>query len=470
MKKSYIYIALISLVTLSACVENPNVTEDVYLENNESTSSWVNGLKRQLALTMNQVVINSEMVSDNYYNNYTQYSKVFDIPQIDFTDLDVNRTQVAIGALREMAEYGIETVLPNDNSATDKDWSYVYFAKAYALILAGENFSGLPEESNGPAISSESLLQNSLIFLDNAIEKEDDVNVILAYELLKARVYRNLGDVVNAKFFANRIIGNTDLLFQLGFDGTNGVINEIQNATFTATENRFAPLPRLDFLDPKFYDEGTSETDQKPLSLAKAEEAYLILAEAYVSDNDISNAKTILVDLINNVIAERAVDFIDDSAELRNGSNRLDYPTTAVLVSYKEGDEFKSGLVLDRQAGDIPVYTVSGTSLTENDIEQAENGDDVLYLIYLLRQEVFMSEGRRSNDLGIKFPVSQTEQLNNSNITDEFIEAIIPSFIPLSLGLDNFHVDPVTGNITIEHDMNAVLVANKASEFVLPFN
>ena len=116
------------------------------------------------------------------------------------------------------------------------------------------------------------------------------------------------------------------------------------------------------------------------------------------------------------------------------------------------------------------MYTVSGTSITNQDIDATTNADDVLYLIYLMRQEIFISEGRRSNDLGIKFPVSQTEQLNNSNISDEFTQPTIPSFIPLNLGLDDFTVDETTGNVTILYDMNRVLVANKASNHVLPFN
>ncbi|WP_179351086.1 RagB/SusD family nutrient uptake outer membrane protein [Winogradskyella vidalii] len=469
MKTIYIYITVLFL-TLTACVDNPNVTEDDFLENNNSATSWITGIKRQLALTMNAIVINSEMVSDNYFNNYTLYNKVFDIPQIDFTDIDGNSMQVEIGALREMAEYAIETVLPSDPDATAQQWSYAYFAKAYALILSGENFTGLPMDSNSEAYTANELLESSLGFLDLAIENEVDAETILAYQLLKSRVYRNLGDIANAKSLALPIISNNSLLFVVEFDGTNGVANEIQNATFTASENRFAPLPRLDFLDPKFFDLGTAAEDQKPLPLAKVEEAYLILAEVYTAENNLEMAKSTLNNLIDHVLIARPIMYLDDSEELRNGTNREDYPTTAVDVSFESGQEFKSGYVLDRQAALIPVYAVSGTSVTNLDIEAAENADDLLYLIYLMRQEIFISEGRRSNDLGIKFPVSQTEQLNNPNITDQFTQPTIPSFIPLNLGLDNFTVEEGTGNVTILYDMNRVLVENKTSTHVLPFN
>lgn len=70
MKTIYIYITVLFL-TLTACVDNPNVTEDAFLDNTNSATSWIMGIKRQLALTMNAIVINSEMVSDNYFNNYT---------------------------------------------------------------------------------------------------------------------------------------------------------------------------------------------------------------------------------------------------------------------------------------------------------------------------------------------------------------------------------------------------------------
>ena len=469
MKTIYIYITVLFL-TLTACVDNPNVTEEDFLDNNNSATSWITGVKRQLAITMNAIVINSEMVSDNYFNNYTLYNKVYDIPQIDYTDIDGNSMQVEIGALREMAEYALETVLPNDPDATAQDWSYAYFAKAYALILSGENFTGLPMNSNGDAYTPNELLEASIGYLDLAIENETEPETTLVYQLLKSRVYRSLGDVANAKSLALTVVSHNSLLFTVEFDGNNGVPNEIQNATFTASENRFAPLPRLDFLDPKFFDIGTAAEDQKPLSLAKVEEAYLILAEAYTAENNLELAKSTLTNLIDNVLAARPIMYLDDSEELRNGTNRQDYPTAAVDVSFESDQEFKSGYILDRQTGLIPVHTVSGTSITNQDIDATTNADDVLYLIYLMRQEIFISEGRRSNDLGIKFPVSQTEQLNNSNISDEFTLPVIPNFIPMNLGLDDFTVDETTGNVTILYDMNRVLVENKVSNHVLPFN
>ena len=467
--RKILYLSLL-LGFLSSCVDNPYVDEGAYLETENPTASWINGMKRQLALTMNEVTTSTELVSDNYFNNYTSFSKVFDIPEIDYADVDVNNFQSEIGALRSMAGYGLETVVPADEGATDEDKSYLNFCKAYALILAGENFVGLPDTTNGPVVEWKNLLENSLEYLDQAIGQTAGQSNRHAYTLLKARVYRDLGNVDQAKTYALEVLDDTALLFQVEFDGENGVSNEMQYATFTSTQNMFAPLPRLDFLDPKYYDEGTPETEQKPVAIAKAEEAFLILAEAYVAEGSLSQARATLTRLMTEVVANRVTVQVDGSNQRREGSNRTDYPVTAVSVRFDSNDSFRSGYVSDRQAGDIPVYPVSGTKVTLDDISNATGEDGLLYLIYRLRQEIFISEGRRMNDLGIRFPVSQTEQLNNPNIADEYTKANIPSFIPLDYGMDDFSVDATTGNVTVTYDMNKVLIENKSADDVLPFN
>src|SRR5690606_33076589 len=116
---------LVLLLCLQACelteVSNPNITDDSYINTPGATSSWRQGLQRQLALTLNQVIVGTELVSDNYFNNRTLSSKVFDIPQIDYFDLDVDNMQRAVHRLREMADYGLQTVIPADTASTDAD-------------------------------------------------------------------------------------------------------------------------------------------------------------------------------------------------------------------------------------------------------------------------------------------------------------------------------------------------------------
>jgi len=159
---------------------------------------------------------------------------------------------------------------------------------------------------------------------------------------------------------------------------------------------------------------------------------------------------------------------LNDIKETRNGGNRTDYPLTAVNVKFDANDAERPGYVLNRKTN-INISTVSGTKVTANDINSATTQDGLLYIIYRMRQEIFIAEGRRMTDLGIKFPVSQTEQLNNPNVKATDVIAQIPSFIPLNRGMDDFTNNTATGVVTMKYDMNKVLVANKTAKEILPF-
>lgn len=369
-----------------------------------------------------------------------------------------------------MANYGLNTVIPADEDATDEDESFFLFCRAYAEILTGENFVALPEESNGAAVTWKEQLTDAVTDLDNAISLTSETSYQQTYTLLKARVYRMLGDGDNAVTYAKQVLSD-DILYQVEYDGENDVNNDMQTAIFTSTSNMFAPLPRLDFLDPKYFHTGSSTTGQKPVSIVKTEEAYLILAEVYAVSDKIESAKSTLKSLLSDVIANREISQLDDSNDTRTGSIRDDYPTTAVKVRFSSSDTLRSGYVLDRQAGDITAYPVSGTKVTDADIDNASSEDDMLYIIYRMRQEIFISEGRRMADIGIRFPISQTEQQNNPNIEEgEYTTAQIPSFIPLDGAMDDFSTDAESRNVTMTYDMNQVIVDNKTSEYVLPFN
>lgn len=455
----------------SACnVLNPNITDDVYISNAGAASSWVNGVRRQLALTMNQVVVSAELVSDNYYNNRTQSSKVFDIPQIDYYDTDVNNMQTQVAVLRTMAEYGLSKVLPGDNTATAANYAEMYFSLGYAHILSGELFVGLPGSEKGRVLTPTEHLNLAIANLNAAITLAVAGSTEqMAYTLLKARAFYSLGNADSAVSLARNAMNIPTLLRQVKYDGTNGVTNDMQTYVFSSTYNEFAPNPRLDFLDPKYYHIGLAAADQKPVTIVKAEEAWLIVAESAISKSDLAAARITLKDLLTSVIANRPAVSLDDSKETRNGGNRKDYPVTAELVKFDAADNTRSGYILNRQAGNITAYTVSGTKVTATDIDAAATQDDLLYLLYRMRQEIFMAEGRRMTDLGIKFPVSQTEQLNNKYVTDADIKAQIPSYIPLARGMDDFTNDKVAGIVTMKYDMNKVLVANKTSPYIFPF-
>ncbi|MCY1550398.1 hypothetical protein D9M68_866500 [compost metagenome] len=72
-------------------------------------------------------------------------------------------------------------------------------------------------------------------------------------------------------------------------------------------------------------------------------------------------------------------------------------------------------------------------------------------------------------DLGIRFPVSQREQLSNKNVSTEDTQTIMPSFIPKNREMDDFEYNTTTGVVTMKHDMNKVLVQNKTAVEIMPF-
>ncbi|WP_353184319.1 hypothetical protein [Parapedobacter lycopersici] len=468
-------ILVITALLLSGCelteVTNPYVTEDRFLTGSQSAVTWVNGVRRQLSQTVGTVTEFTELVSDNYFNNYTQSSKVFDVPQINYFDIDVTRIQTAIHQLLEMSEFGLTDVLPGDPESTQQQRAELLRSKAYALILGAELFVALPASPLGEVQQPEQLLLNAVGLLDEAagLFAEPDDKLVCA--LLTARIYYRIGDAAQAIRFAQEALANPLLLSQVYYGTQTGPSNNFQSAIYSSTTNQFAPLPRLDFLDPKyFHTTGVVFDDEKPISIAKAEEAFLIIAEAQAAANELPAARETLRRLLAETVAKRPVVMLDDSRETRNGGNRGDYPLTAVSVRFDADSDPVAGLVLDRQAGLIPAYTVSGTSVSEAQLDAAVSQDGLLYLIYLLRQEIFIAEGRRMTDLGIRFPISQREEQNNGHVRPEHTKAVIPSFIPVNRELDDFTYDEQQGTVTIRHDMNKILVAHKSAPEIFPFN
>ncbi len=94
--------------------------------------------------------------------------------------------------------------------------------------------------------------------------------------------------------------------------------------------------------------------------------------------------------------------------------------------------------------------------------------DGLLEVLYLMRQEIFMAEGRRAADLGIRLPVCETEAANTPSAAD-YLTAQIPSFIPLNQDMDAFQMDKDNKTVVIKYNMNRVIVQNKSTEYVAPF-
>lgn len=474
MKFKSIIIFLIFTGLITSCdllrpdeIINPNVDEDTFLKTPNAMQAWVNGTNRSFSIIIGSYVELTEILSDNYFNNYSQSSKVFDFPTILYTDLDVTNLQRHVGTLRETAIQGLEVVANADKTTTNEQLFILHYIKGYAFLLAGEYFLGLPVKNGGEIKGWKENLQLAITTFSESLNYTNDNEDKAFINTLLARAYYRLGDKANAVRFSNSALSlSSDFIRQVIFDGENGVGNAMQGYIYGTN---FQPLPRLDFLDPKYFQKSNA-MEQRPICIAKAEELYLILAEAQLSDNNIITSKNTLKALLALVKNRPVETGINDQLEGRYNGGYKKYPNSSEYrVAASESDPLKSGLVLDRQAPHlISIPYISGTSVTEDMIDYTTTVDQLLEILYLMRQEIFIAEGRRAADLGIRFPISELEAANTPTASN-YINAQIPSFIPLNQDMDAFIMNENEKTVVIKYNMNRVIVENKNSEYVAPF-
>lgn len=464
-------------MTLSACdlispsdIINPNVDEDTFKKTTNALQSWVNGTNSTFATTVSKFVELTEILSDNYFNNYSQSSKVFDFPTILYTDQDVTTLQRGVGALREMALNGLNNISKTDNTMTTEQEFNLRYIEGYSYLLAGEYFVGLPEENGGEIKDWKHNLNKAIDTFNTCLtlaQSNDDKAFI---NTLLARAFYKLGDKQAAVNHAQAALDfSTDFIKQVTFDGKNNVDNSFQGYIYGLPYGTaFQPLPRLDFLDPKYF-QTTDPLEQRPICISKAEEPYLIIAEAEIADNDLAKAKQTMTSLLELVKARPVQKGINDQVEQRDNGGYKKYPnSSAFKVAASPSDSLRGGLILDRQAPNlIDIPYISGTSVTQQMINQCDEQDNLLRILYLMRQEIFFGEGRRASDLGIRLPVCEVEAANTPS--EGYTQAQIPSFIPLNQDMDAFTIDNETKTVVIKYNMNNVIVDNKNTEYVAPF-
>ena len=474
--KLYIKSILISALVLfiSACeefepnkgIENPNLLLENVIGSPGSTASWITGQERQMAIVYNRMLELTEIGSDNYENVQTFFNQQFDALNILFQDANVDNLAFRIADLRTSGNVGLQSVQPADPDGTDAQRAELLFFVGWAKLLGGELFVALPDtelpdsDPATPKTPTENVNAAVVDFL--AAEALNPTHA--GYKLALARAYHYLGDQTNAVTKANEALA-IDATFTrtVEFDGANQPDNDFADALFERGNfDDLQPLPRLDFLDPKYFVEGD---DESPIYIQKAEEAYLILAEAELANNDVVAARGHLTNLLA-LVNTREMNEFDDSVEGRDGTRPA---TAAVMVRASAADPFRAGLVIDRQLGgdDVTVPRISGTSIVQADIDALTDQLVTLEMVYLMRQEIFIAEGRRFVDLGIKIPISENEQLLNPSVTATHILSSIPSFVPTDM--DAFTFDTGANQATITHNMNAVLVTNRADAAVVPF-
>ena len=459
-------------------VVNPNLTEeDLRGKGLLTMKPWLGGMTRNLALAYNEIVTPNEILSDNYANTKTYYNQAFDFPRMNVADADINDLIQYLSRLRSNAVYGLEVVKPADPNATPTEEAELYFYKGLSHLWTAELFVSAPVVGDGKPVPPAVQFDSAIVNFKKAFSLSTDADLKTGYNIVLARAYYYQGDKANArKHAADAIAGNNQYVRSVEFDPVNtftpAISNILQDALYRrGTFDDLQPLPRLDFLDPKCYTISSSE--DSPIPLAKIEEAYLILAEADVADNQLPAALNRVKDLIGVVNGRNKATF-DDQAEGRDESNPGSRPNrSAVRVAASAGEPLIAGLVLERGAPLVTVPVISGTSISAANVTAANypTVDAALELIYLLRQEIFIGEGRRAVDLGFRYPVSFNEIVSNPNIEtgDPATVGRIPAFIPKNQEMDAFTYDKAAGTCTIKHNMNKVIVTNKASQEVVPF-
>ncbi|MBS9463916.1 hypothetical protein KIM67_15955 [Flagellimonas sp. 389] len=453
-------------------VENPTLSEDSVVGQPNSSIIWLDGLKRNMAFVYNELLMLSEIGSDNYVNTQTFFSQFMDNLDLQPADPDLRDATKEIARLREMAIFGLEKVGPGDSEyTTETEAEYNYFL-GLSYMYAGMYFPALPQEPLGPAIPARQNYLDAIAAIDIAIGLNPGQT---RYLMAKSRINYYLGNKAEAVAAANAALaidGSFDNVVNFDADAPLGVpngtdpSNVFESALFErATFDDLQPLPTLDFLDPKYS--FLSPNEDSPVHYLKAEEALLILAEANLSDNNVSAARENLTDLLA-LIDTREVRSIDDSIEGRSEVDPGGRPdSTNVVVNGRPN------LVLDRQNGNVSIPSVSGTSLTADDIASLNADDAGLELLYRTRQEVFIAEGLRFVDMGLKLIIDENEVLLNDNISESDLGAaiLLPSFISsVANDLDAITYNAETGVATTVIDVTEILVENKTSDFVLPFH
>lgn len=447
---------------------NPDLAADAIVGTVGSTERITAGARRQLSLLMNDLVPPAEILSDNYVNTRTFFNQFLDDLAIDFTDQDIRELEFDIARLRELTTTGLNDIAPAEDGRSDDDVAELYFLRGMAYLIGAETFVALPAEPNGTPQPPSAHYALAIENFGQAMSTAAGSPAGQAARLARARAYYRLGDRTNAVADAQAAIdADSSLLYTAEFDAVNGPTNTMQDALFDrGTFDDLQPLPSLDFLDPKYN--GATPNFDYPIPVVKIEEAHLILAEAALSQGNLDDAKAIMRDIVA-LVATRPTATFDDAVEGRTQLAPRSRPdTNTVSVAPGPNRMLISGLVLDRNDGLITVPTVSGTSITNDQIDAINDVDFAYEELYRLRQHIFISEGRRMIDLGFKFPISQRESDANPAVTADLNMGVIPSWLA-GMDLDAFSYDAAAGTATVTNNLNRLTAQNRSSDLVVPF-
>lgn len=471
---------LFAVLAVAACeaidptqVNNPTTTDDDLAEATNPTEALLPGLRAQFARMINAYVVASEVISDNYSIHGTGIPVDMDEPSlvtpdyVNGTGTSANGVYWNVQELRALADFVIDEIAPNDTGAPPALVAEAHYYRGMAFLTMGEVFSHVPHEEDGTPQPADVALTRAISDLQAGTGFGAQANAALA------RAHRLLGDAGAAASAANAVLGaSADFLFAPSYDEQTLSNTPVAFLVLRALQE-MQPLPRLDFLDPKY-----TERDS-PIPIAKAEEMHLILAEAALASGNVGEARSHLASAVT-VAKSRGMVSFDDIDERRNADLSLRPRSEEIVIRADADSPYRGGLVLNRPSDGLQIPYISGTSLSADSIAGLGSEAEVWHALWLARQEILLLEGRRLADLGIKLPMMLREIDQNDNISegDPGTLPIVPGYIPqnpryamdIYSPLDLYDgVDPgaplVKMEVTMHVDMNRVLVANNASPF-----
>lgn len=472
-RRAALGLLLLAVVGAAACdfldptdVENPRTTAEDLAAAENPTASLLPGIRAQMARLVSSASVLTEVVSDNFSIHGTGLTKGYDFPA-DLQPATVDGTGSATGLywnaqeLKALASFVLDDIAPNDETATADDIAEAHYYRGIAYVSLAENFSHAPIEEDGLPVPADQLLDLAIADLGQAAAFGTATDAALA------RAYRWKGDQASASSAAQAVLAaDADFLFLQEYDAVS-ITNAPYSYLVLRALQEMQPLPRLDFLDPKFL----SRT--QGIAVAKAEEMHLILAEIALVNNDLTAAGDALRDAIN-LAQSRPTDSFDDEDPRLNADLSIRPRDASIEVRADPSSPYRGGLVLTRP-GVVTQSVVSGSSLDADSVAALATAAEMWHAFHLARQEILFLEGRRMADLGIRLPMMLTEIDANPSIApgDPGTEGVVPAYIPAGDDMDLFTpASPydedevlVETQITILFDMNRILADNLVTPF-----
>ncbi|HUG39267.1 MAG TPA: hypothetical protein VMM12_02220 [Longimicrobiales bacterium] len=452
-------------------VDNPQTTAEDLARADRPTEALLPGLRAQFARALRAVVTISENVSDNYSIHGTGLLKELDEPRAVLPPI-INATGGAgiywnLQELRALGIFVIDDIIPADPTATGEQRAEALFYRGMAFLMFAENFVAAPLERDAEPVAGEDLLQLGIADFEASLAAAPAGVRATAARAALARAHRLAGDAAQAQSFAeDALADDAAFVFAQDYDATS--VDNTPNAFLVQRAlQEMQPLPRLDFLDPKYISE------ESPIPFAKAEEMHLILADIAIEAGSYPVGAQRIADAVA-LARSRPTALFNDGDLRKNGDLTIRPRDSEIAVAACETCPYRSGLVLDRP-GTVVVPLISGSSLDPDSVRTLTAEGDVRHALHLARQEILFLEGRRMSDLGIRLPMMLREIDANENIDEGDFGTlpIVPDYIPDRDDMDLFvpqspyegQTDPVLIDTTVYMlvDMNRVLADARVS-------